>query len=170
MHFGIVVLKILVKIMTGKDMLHQGWHVIDAGCDCCHPWGLVFWACLSSDGDKRAGKELSIDHKPQFWKWSPHSPPLLWSVLSLQRKPTKVNRRQREEKRCQLSCRRASNHLVRLGVVKATNIEMTNSNLRDLSSQRGCEGRVVHHIPFPRALTRPCYLGILSVALKCMCT
>lgn len=131
---------------------------------------LVFGACLSSDGDNRADEKLSINHKPRFWKWSPHSTPLLWSVLSQQRKLIKLNRSHREEKRCQLSCKRASSHLVSLGVVKATNIEMTNLNLRGLSSQCCWEGRDAHHFPFPRALTRKCYLDILSVALKCACT
>lgn len=131
---------------------------------------LVFWACLSSDGDNRAGEKLSINHKPQIWKWSPHSPPLLWSVLSLQRKLTKLNRSQREGKRSQLSCRRASSRLVSLGIGKATNNEMTSLNLRGLSSQHCCEGRAAYHFSFPRALTRKCYLDILSVALKCMHT
>ena len=150
----------VTAVIHGDRLLREG---------ALYNW-LVFWACLSLDGDNRAGEELSMNHKLRFWKWRPHSPPLLWSVLSLQRKLTKLNRSQREGKRCQLSCRRASSHLVSWGIVKATNNEMTSLNLGGLSPQCCCEGRTAYHIPFPRALTRKCYLDILSVALKYMHT
>lgn len=80
---------------------------------------LGYWAFLSSDGDNRAGEQLRIEHKPQSWQWSPHSPPPLWPALSLQIKLPRLNRRQGEERRCQLSFRRASSHLISLGIVKA---------------------------------------------------